>query len=80
MGVTATLSAFTAEIVADGQRHELTGLTDLIVKGTRVYAGAWVFDRTSAHDDGMFEVVPFRGKRDWASKAIVDLEGNLGDE
>ena len=24
----------------------------------------------------MFELVPFRGKRDWASKAIVDLDGN----
>jgi diacylglycerol kinase family enzyme len=67
---------FDAEIDADGERVELTGLTDLIVKGTRVYGGAWVFDRTSAHDDGLFEVVPFRGKLDWTSKAIVDLDGN----
>jgi diacylglycerol kinase family enzyme len=67
---------FTARIVADGAPREVTGVTDLIVKGTRVYGGAWVFDRTSAHDDGMFEVVAFRGKRDWTSKAIVDLEGN----
>jgi diacylglycerol kinase family enzyme len=67
---------FDAAIEADGVRHELKGLTDLIVKGTRIYAGAWVFDRTSAHDDGLFEVVPFVGKRDWASKAIVSLDGN----
>ncbi|MEO7111005.1 MAG: diacylglycerol kinase family protein [Polyangiaceae bacterium] len=67
---------FAADIVADGKEVKLDGLTDLIVKATRIYAGAWVFDRTSAHDDGMFEVVPFRGKRDWASKAIVDLQGN----
>jgi diacylglycerol kinase family enzyme len=67
---------FAVDIVADGKDVKLDGLTDLIVKATRIYAGAWVFDRTSAHDDGMFEVVPFRGKRDWASKAIVDLEGN----
>jgi diacylglycerol kinase family enzyme len=60
----------------DGQRTEITGLTDLIVKNTRVYAGAWVLDKTSRHDDGAFELVPFRGKRDWASKAIVDLDGN----
>jgi len=46
------------------------------VKNTRVYAGAWVLDRTARHDDGLFEIVPFRGKRDWTSKAIVDLEGN----
>ena len=54
----------------------LTGLTDLIVKATRIYGGAWIFDRTAKHDDGLFEVVPFRGKRDWTSKAIVDLAGN----
>jgi diacylglycerol kinase family enzyme len=68
--------AFTAEIDADGTRVVLGGLTDLIVKGTRVYGGAWVFDRTSRHDDGLFEVVPFRGKLDWTSKAIVDFDGN----
>jgi diacylglycerol kinase family enzyme len=68
--------AFTAEVEADGRRVTLDGLTDLIVKNTRVYGGAWVFDRTSRHDDGLFEVVPFRGKLDWTSKAIVDLDGN----
>jgi diacylglycerol kinase family enzyme len=57
----------------DGQRVELEGLTDLIVKNTRVYAGAWVFDESSRHDDGVFELVPFVGKRDWASKALIDL-------
>jgi diacylglycerol kinase family enzyme len=67
---------FSAEVEADGRRVVLEGLTDLIVKGTRVYGGAWVFDRTSRHDDGLFEVVPFRGKLDWTSKAIVDLDGN----
>ena len=60
----------------DGVPFELDGLTDLIVKNTRVYAGAWVFDTTSRHDDGLFELVPFQGKRDWASKAIVDIDGN----
>ena len=58
----------------DGLRVELDGLTDLIVKNTRIFAGAWVFDETSRHDDGIFELVPFVGKRDWASKAIRDLE------
>jgi diacylglycerol kinase family enzyme len=67
---------FDATIHADGECVELTGLTDLIVKGTRVYGGAWIFDRKAEHDDGLFEVVPFRGKRDWTSKAIVDLDGN----
>ena len=58
----------------DGQRIELVGLSDLIVKNTRVYAGAWVFDETSRSDDGIFELVPFVGKNDWVSKAIRDLE------
>ena len=58
----------------DGKRVELAGLSDLIVKNTRVYAGAWVFDETSRHDDGIFELVPFVGKNDWVSKAIRDLE------
>jgi diacylglycerol kinase family enzyme len=58
----------------DGQRVELDGLTDLIVKNTRVYAGAWVLDETAQHDDGVFELVPFVGKLDWTSKAIRDLE------
>jgi diacylglycerol kinase family enzyme len=52
----------------------MPGLTDLIIKGTRVYGGAWVFDPASRHDDGLFEVVPFAGKRDWISKALVHLD------
>jgi diacylglycerol kinase family enzyme len=64
------------EAVLDGKAVELEGLTDLIIKNTRVYAGAWVLDDRVKHDDGLFEIVPFRGKRDWASKAIIDLQGN----
>ncbi len=64
----------------DGERVALDGLTDLIVKNTRVYAGAWVFDESSRHDDGIFELVPFVGKMDWASKAIRDLEAVPLDE
>jgi diacylglycerol kinase family enzyme len=71
-----TDDTFAAKVVADGEEHELSLLTDLLVKGTRVYAGAWVLDRTSRHDDGLFEVIPFRGKLDWTSKAIVDLQDN----
>ena len=67
---------FSAAVEADGVSHSLHGLTDLVVKGTRVYGGAWVFDRESRHDDGLFELIVFRGKREWTSKAIVDLDGN----
>ncbi|MFO0724021.1 MAG: diacylglycerol kinase family protein [Myxococcota bacterium] len=67
---------FAVDAVLDGVPTRLEGLSDLVVKNTRIYGGAWVFDRTSKPDDGAFELVPFRGKRDWTSKAIVDLEGN----
>lgn len=72
-----TSDKFSARVTDErGEAHDLEGLTDLIVKNTRVYGGAWVFDRTCAHDDGLFEIIPFSGKRDWTSKAIVDLDGN----
>lgn len=67
---------FSAAIVADGVTRRLDGLTDLVVKNTRVYAGSWVFDPTSRHDDGLFELLPFVGKRDWASKALLHVDGN----
>jgi diacylglycerol kinase family enzyme len=67
---------FQADVVVDGERTQLLGLTDLVLKATRVFAGSWVLDRGGAHDDGRFELVPFVGKRDWASKALVALDGN----
>jgi diacylglycerol kinase family enzyme len=60
--------------ILDGERVQLDGLTDLIIKNTRVYAGAWVLDESARHDDGVFELVPFVGKLDWTSKAIFGLE------
>jgi diacylglycerol kinase family enzyme len=65
---------FSVLATLDGRSVQLDGLTDLIVKNTRVYAGAWVLDESSRPDDGIFELVPFMGKLDWTSKAIRDLE------
>ena len=65
---------FDAEVHADGQTVTWKGLTDLVVKGTRIYGGMWVFDPQSKPDDGLFEVLPFVGKRDWMSKALLHLE------
>lgn len=67
---------FRVTAILDGQRHEIDHVTDIVIKNTRVYAGAWVLDPTATHDDGALELVPFRGKRDWASKTIVDLDGS----
>jgi diacylglycerol kinase family enzyme len=63
---------FAAEVVADGVRHELRGMTDVIIKATAIYGGGWVLDRNGAPDDGKFELVTMAGRRDWASKAIRD--------
>jgi diacylglycerol kinase family enzyme len=67
---------FDVRVIADGVEQRWTGLTDLVVKGTRIYGGLWVFDPEARPDDGRFEVVPFVGKRDWVGKAIVHLDGS----
>lgn len=64
-----------ASVVVDGERRELGRLAELLVRGTRVYSGGWVVDPTSRHDDGMFEVIPFRTRRDWLSRAAIGLHG-----
>ena len=73
---------FGVRLRADGAEHHWTGLTDLVVKGTRIYGGLWVFDPESRPDDGLFEIFPFAGKRDWVSKALVHLDptGNVKDK
>lgn len=71
---------FSVRVTTEKEVIDLEGLSDLVIKNTRIYGGAWVFDKTAKHDDGLFEIVPFRGKRDWTSKAIVDLDGNPLDE
>lgn len=71
---------FDAELILDGRAHSYRRLTDLIVKGTKVYGGFWVLDPSAAHDDGVFEVIPMTGRRDWLSKAMVRLDGTGGLE
>jgi diacylglycerol kinase family enzyme len=71
---------FAARGTIDGKPVAFEGLIDLVFKNTRIYGGAWIFDADSKPDDGLFEVVPFVGKRDWTSKAILDLAGNPLDE
>jgi diacylglycerol kinase family enzyme len=66
--------AFDVEGTVDGRPVRYHGLTDLIVKGTRIYGGIWVLDPKAKPDDGRFELVPFAERADWLSKAIVHLE------
>lgn len=64
---------FGVTIVANGQTRSYGRLTELLVKGTRVYAGSWIIDRTSKHDDGLFEVVAYTDNRRWVAKGLLDL-------
>jgi diacylglycerol kinase family enzyme len=64
---------FDAEVRVDGRLLRFSGLTDLIVNGSPVYAGNWLLDRAALPDDGRFELVPIQGRRDWFQKAVSDL-------
>ena len=77
-----TRTSFSAELTTDGETRELTGVTDLLVQGTILYAGDWIFDATAKPDDGRFEVVVLRGHADWAAAAIAGHKRNpvTGDD
>lgn len=64
---------FDAEIDSDAGHFTYRGLTDLVLKNTAIYAGAWVLDRRGAPDDGKLDLVPMLGRREFASKALRDL-------
>lgn len=64
---------FEAEVTTPHGVQFLQGLTDLIVKNTRYYAGAWIFDPTSSPEDGEMELVPLRGRQELVARALVHL-------
>ena len=65
---------FEATVETPNGHHYFEGLTDLVVKNTRIYAGAWVLDPTGSPEDGEMELVPFRGQAEWAARGIVHHE------
>ncbi|MEQ1569922.1 MAG: diacylglycerol kinase family protein [Myxococcota bacterium] len=65
-------ASFVAEVRGDGVLHRLDGLTDLVIKGTAIYGGMWVPARHSAPDDGVFDVIPLRGRTDMLAKLVRD--------
>ncbi len=62
---------FSAEIEVDGVTHFCDHLSDLIISNTLIYAGEWIVDPDASASDGMVEIAPFRGLRDWTSKIIL---------
>jgi diacylglycerol kinase family enzyme len=66
---------FEAEVDTPAGPIFLDGMTDLVIKNTRIYAGAWILDPTSSPEDGEMELVPFRGRNEWIARAVVHLDG-----
>lgn len=64
---------FSAVVATDRFDKSWLGLTDLVVKATPIFAGAWVLDRRAEPDDGLFELVAVTSRREWASRIATDL-------
>ena len=75
-------SSFSLELTADGHTEIYEGVTDVLVQGTILYAGDWIFAPEAKADDGRFEVVVLRGHADWAAAAIGGHKHNpvTGDD
>lgn len=73
---------FSCELTLDGENETYTGVTDILIQGTILYAGDWIFDPEAKPDDGKFEVVLLRGHADWAAAAIGGYKRNpfTGDD
>ncbi len=61
---------FSLELDIDGRTEHYDGVTDVLLQGTILYAGDWIFAPDSKPDDGRFEVVVLRGHADWAAAAL----------
>ncbi|HEV7557764.1 MAG TPA: diacylglycerol kinase family protein [Kofleriaceae bacterium] len=72
---------FDLEAVIDGTVHQLPQLLDVIVKNTQIFGGEWVFDPQIESDDGLFELVPIAGRRDFGAKLVGALRSSpIGPE
>jgi len=67
---------FDLDAVVDGVVHRLDNILDVIVKNTKIFGGEWVFDPNSESDDGLFELVPVIGRRDFGTKLLGSLRGS----
>jgi diacylglycerol kinase family enzyme len=64
---------FDMECVIDGVVHTFDNLLDVIIKNTQIFGGEWVFDPDIESDDGLFEMVPVTGRRDFGAKMLGAL-------
>jgi diacylglycerol kinase family enzyme len=69
-------SHFAIHLVVDGEPLAYPAVTDVLIQGTIIYAGDWIFSADAKPDDGKFEVVVMRSHVDWANAAISGFKGN----
>ncbi len=73
---------FAAEIRVDEQVLRFDALNDIVVKGTLLYGGDWIFAPDGKPDDGKFEVIIVKNSADWGAAAIGSHKRNpvTGDD
>ena len=64
---------FDLDVIIDGAVHHYENLLDVIIKNTSIFGGEWVFDLDIQSDDGLFELVPIAGRRDFGAKMLGAL-------
>jgi len=62
---------FDLDAVIDGRVVHYESLLDVIIKNTRIFGGEWVLHADCASDDGLFELIPITGRRDFTTKALT---------
>lgn len=55
----------------DDQIWHYESLLDLVIKNTRIFSGDWVLDDATRSDDGLFEMIPILGRRDFLTKIVT---------
>ena len=66
-------SRFSAVVRTDRFERTWSALTDLVVKATPIFAGAWVLDPLGEPDDGLFELIAVETRADWITRVASDL-------
>ncbi len=66
-------SRFSAVVTTDRFERTWSALTDLVIKATPIFAGAWVLDPDGEPDDGLFELIAVETRADWVTRVASDL-------
>ena len=67
---------FSCAITIDGETHEFAACTDVVINGTLLYGGDWIFYEDAQPDDGKFEVITFNSYNDWARATLRSHKKN----